>query len=156
MAQLTKQFTFVPNTTINPDQVNANFDDIINFINTQCAHLDSPAFQGIPTLPAVDPTSSVHVASKGYVDSKVAASMPAQFGTYTGTTDGYALVSVPHSLGRAPVGAGATLNANVGPYEMAGATVKVMAATSSTITFKIFNGTVGMNNTACRLHWHVY
>lgn len=153
MAQLTKQFTFIPDTTIQPDEVNANFDDIVNFLNTQVAHLDAPAFSGIPTVPALDPTSPVHVASKAYVDAKVGSSsgLP-KFGTYTGSTDGFSQVTVSHGLGRMPLGGLCTINC-VTAFQGGHLQGNVIAATTSTITFKFFNNGQAFPGGSIRFHW---
>lgn len=70
MATLVKQFTFVADTPILPNQVNANFDDIVSFLNTNVVHVDgSKAMTAQLELPSADPTTANQATRKSYVDA---------------------------------------------------------------------------------------
>ena len=72
MATLIKQFSFVAATTIQPNQVNANFDDIYSFINNELIHKDgSRAMTAHLELVASDPASANQAARKAYVDAQI-------------------------------------------------------------------------------------
>lgn len=74
MPTLVKQFTFVADTNIQPNQVNANFDDIVAFLNNNTVHTDGTrAMTAALALPGTDPTSDNQAARKAYVDAKAAA-----------------------------------------------------------------------------------
>lgn len=63
-------WNFVAGTPSVADNVDQNFTDLVNWINTNAVHLDgSKAFTAVPTGPAVDPTSANQLARKAYVDS---------------------------------------------------------------------------------------
>jgi hypothetical protein len=157
MASLTIPFSFVSLQTIEPDQVNANFSAIVDFLNTQVAHLDGPTFTGIPVLPAITPTSALHAASKGYVDTAVASSLGTKLsatrGTEQGTTNGDGTYVVSHGLGAAVAGAVCTTNGVVTLFGGAAVEGKVVAGTSSTVTFKFWNGTSAYAGLAIKFHW---
>lgn len=88
MATLLKQFTFVAATTINPSQVNANFDDLYTFVNNSLVHVDgSRAMTGALDLVAADPTSGNQATRKSYVDAQVATANTAAANALT--TAGY-------------------------------------------------------------------
>lgn len=75
MPTLIKQFTFVADTNIAPNQVNANFDDIVSFINNELIHKDGTrAMTAHLSLLAADPASDNQAARKAYVDAKANAS----------------------------------------------------------------------------------
>jgi len=123
MATLIKQFTFVAETDILPNQVNANFDDMYTFINNSVVHVDgSKAMTAALTLPAADPTSDNQAARKAYVDARVATRADPAAVTAAQTTANAALpathingglvmntqangagdISIPHGLGAVP------------------------------------------------------
>ena len=78
MASLAVTYDFVEDTSIDPDQMNQNFTDVIDFVNTSVVHADgSIAFTGIPSLPASDPTTANQASRKSYVDSAIAAAVAA-------------------------------------------------------------------------------
>ena len=61
--------TFVVDTTIDPDEVNENFDTIYDFVNEEVIHRDGTiAFTAVPTGPATDPSTANQLARKDYVD----------------------------------------------------------------------------------------
>lgn len=63
-------YNFVAGTPSVADNVDQNFTDIVNWINTNATHLDgSKAFTNVPSGPAVDPSSANQLARKAYVDS---------------------------------------------------------------------------------------
>lgn len=64
-------YTFTAGTAARAAEVNQNFTDLVNYINTNVILKDgSVAFTGIPTLPNADPTNSNHAARKAYVDTQ--------------------------------------------------------------------------------------
>ena len=72
MAAASVTYNFTPSTTIVAAQVNQNFTDIVNFLNTQAMHKDgSVAFTAVPSGPAVDPSTSNHLVRKAYIDAKL-------------------------------------------------------------------------------------
>lgn len=81
MSSLTKTYTFIAATTIEPSEVNQNFDDIVSFVNESVAHLDGPTFTGPVVLPAVSPTSDNHAARKKYIDDQLTSSAAATAAT---------------------------------------------------------------------------
>jgi len=71
MTAVSKTYTFVPGTPIESDQANQNFDDLVNYTNSEVIVRDaSKAFTAIPSGPATDPTSDNQFARKKYVDDK--------------------------------------------------------------------------------------
>jgi hypothetical protein len=74
MASLATTYTFSSGTRAKSAEVNQNFTDVVNFVNTEVIHRDGAvAFTGLPTLPATDPTTANHATRKSYVDAEVAA-----------------------------------------------------------------------------------
>lgn len=81
MPTLIKQFTFVADTNIAPNQVNANFDDIVAFVNNNLIHKDGTrAMEAHLSLLAADPTTDNQAARKIYVDNKASAAQTAATG----------------------------------------------------------------------------
>jgi hypothetical protein len=103
---LVKQFTFVADTTIDPDEVNANFDDIVGAINTDVALLAGAAFTAIPTAPATMPTSANQLTRKAYVDARIKG------GTFSETTGLDGTITFAHGLGVTPTSVVATLRSS--------------------------------------------
>ena len=63
-------YNFVAGTPSVADNVDQNFTDIVNWVNTNAVHLDgSKAFTNVPSGPAVDPVSANQLARKAYVDA---------------------------------------------------------------------------------------
>lgn len=63
---------FVQGTPANASEVNANFADLVTWINTNATHLDgTKAFTGLVTLPATAPSNANHATRKAYVDGLV-------------------------------------------------------------------------------------
>lgn len=70
-------YTFTASTPARASEVNQNFTDLVNYMNTGLMLADgSVAFTGIPSLPASDPTSDNQAARKAYVDAQL-SSFPA-------------------------------------------------------------------------------
>lgn len=71
---VSKPYTFTPDTTIDPDQVNQNFDVLVDELNTNVVKPDGTvAFTAVPTGPASDPSTDNQLARKKYVDDTVGA-----------------------------------------------------------------------------------
>jgi microcystin-dependent protein len=63
-------YNFVAGTPSVADNVDQNFTDLVNWINTNAVHLDgSKAFTAVPSGPATDPVSANELARKAYVDA---------------------------------------------------------------------------------------
>ena len=63
-------YNFVAGTPSVADNVDQNFTDLVNWINTNAVHLDgSKAFTAVPSGPATDPVSANQLARKAYVDA---------------------------------------------------------------------------------------
>jgi hypothetical protein len=74
MATSSVTHTFANAATIEAAEHNTNFDDLVNFLNNQVAHLDgTKVFTAIPSGPASDPTTDNQFARKAYVDNQVGA-----------------------------------------------------------------------------------
>ena len=72
MSAVSKTYTFVPATDIESAEVNQNFDDVVNYVNSEVIVRDaSKAFTAIPSGPGTDPTSPNQLARKQYVDQRV-------------------------------------------------------------------------------------
>lgn len=70
MPQIVKPHTFVDGTDAQAAEVNANFDTLVNWVNTDGVHRDaSLAFTAIPSGPTSDPTADNQLARKAYVDA---------------------------------------------------------------------------------------
>lgn len=69
MASITKPYTFTDGTDAVAAQVNADLDEVYNWVNGEAIHKDaSTAFTAIPSGPATDPTTDNQFARKAYVD----------------------------------------------------------------------------------------
>ena len=91
MATASVNYVFANGTNADGTQVNANFNSVLNFVNTELIQRDaSIAFTAIPTLPATDPTLDNHVARKRYVDLLIPAGTIVQFAGST-VPDGWLL-----------------------------------------------------------------
>lgn len=67
-ANVAVTYTYVNGTAADGTQVNQNFADIVNWVNTNAVHLDgSKAFTGAPSY-AADPVSANQLCRKSYVD----------------------------------------------------------------------------------------
>ena len=70
MTSVSKSYDFVPGQTIESSQVDANFDDVVNYINGEVIVRDaSKAFTAIPSGPGTDPSSPNQFTRKQYVDN---------------------------------------------------------------------------------------
>ena len=74
MTTVNKTYTFTPGTPIESAQANQNFDDLVNYTNSEVIVRDgSKAFTAIPSGPGTDPTTSNQFTRKQYVDNAVSA-----------------------------------------------------------------------------------
>lgn len=74
MATLTVTNTFVDATPAEAAEVNENFDDVVDFVNTQVIHRDaSIAFTSTPSGPAADATTSNQFVRKAMLDAEAAS-----------------------------------------------------------------------------------
>ena len=68
-ANVTVTYNFTAGTPAVADDIDQNFADIVNWINTNAVHLDgSKAFTAVPSGPATDPTTANQFTRKAYVD----------------------------------------------------------------------------------------
>lgn len=71
MATLNITYTFAALTDAHAAEVNTNFTDVKNFVNTNVVHTDgSKVFTGVPSGPSTDPSSDNQFSRKAYVDKK--------------------------------------------------------------------------------------
>lgn len=69
-ANVAVTYNFTAGTPAVADNVDQNFTDLVNWVNTNAVHLDgSKAFTAVPSGPATDPTSSNQLTRKAYVDA---------------------------------------------------------------------------------------
>jgi hypothetical protein len=62
--------TLANGTTVDADDLNENFTDLVDFLDDETVHVDgSKAMTGILTLPASDPTTANQATRKSYVDA---------------------------------------------------------------------------------------
>jgi hypothetical protein len=62
--------TLANGTTVDADDLNENFTDLVDFLDDETVHLDgSKTMTGILTLPASDPTTANQATRKSYVDA---------------------------------------------------------------------------------------
>jgi len=62
--------TLANGNTVDADELNENFTDLVDFLDDEVVHVDATkAFTGIPTLPASDPTTANQATRKSYVDA---------------------------------------------------------------------------------------
>lgn len=81
MATASVTYVFANGTNADGTQVNANFNSVTNFLNSEVIQRDgSIAFTAIPTLPASTPTLDNHAVRKAYVDSFLPAGVITQYG----------------------------------------------------------------------------
>lgn len=72
MATLAVTHTFVDATAAEAAEVNQNFDDVTDFVNTEVIHRDaSIAFTSVPSGPASDPSTANQLVRKSYVDDQI-------------------------------------------------------------------------------------
>lgn len=115
MATITKSFTFVAAQPEVAVQVQKNFQELIDFINSSVATVDSAkAYTACPTLPATDPTTIEQAARKTWFDKRLrwqavgaanyyGAGTPTTadahriiMGGYQGTTDSAGRITIPY------------------------------------------------------------
>lgn len=72
MGTLTTPYTFAAGGYAVASQVDANFEALFNWVNTNGIWADaSTAFTGVPSGPNTDPTSANQLTRKSYVDTAV-------------------------------------------------------------------------------------
>jgi microcystin-dependent protein len=87
MATAAVTYTFANGTNADGTQVNYNFSEVVNFLNTNAIQKDaSVAFTAIPTLPATDPVTDNQAVRKSYVDNLMPAGVITQYGGATAPT----------------------------------------------------------------------
>ena len=87
MATASVTYVFANGTNADGTQVNSNFNNVVNFLNTETVQRDaSIAFTAIPTVPATDPTTDNQVARKAYVDNYTPAGVITQYGGISAPT----------------------------------------------------------------------
>ena len=70
MTTVNKTYVFAPAQVIKSSEANQNFDDLVNYTNTEVIVRDaSKAFTAIPSGPGIDPTSPNQFTRKQYVDN---------------------------------------------------------------------------------------
>lgn len=71
MSTVSKTHTFVAGTLIEAAEANQNFDDLVNYTNSEVIVRDaSVAFTAIPSGPATNPSSDDQFTRKKYVDDQ--------------------------------------------------------------------------------------
>lgn len=167
MPTLIKQFTFVADTNIAPNQVNANFDDIVSFINNNLIHKDGTrAMEAHLSLLAANPVSDNQAARKAYVDSQVASASGSatnaqnaanaaqgsantaldrvpnkiRWGFVSGTTNGAGDIAFAHGLGGNPAAVVLTNN-NSSPTM--GWFLSVQNKDGTNVNVRMYNSTNG-------------
>jgi len=81
MATAAVTYVFANGTNADGTQVNSNFTNVVNFLNTETVQRDaSIAFTAIPSLPATDPTTANQAVRKAYVDNYTPAGVITQYG----------------------------------------------------------------------------
>jgi hypothetical protein len=79
-----------PNTLAKASDVNDNFDDVVQWINSNVPHRDGTVpFSGVPSIPAQGPSQPNQVAHKAYVDALLPRFVP------VGTVIDYVGTSAP-------------------------------------------------------------
>ena len=87
MATASVTYVFANGTNADGTQVNSNFNNVVNFLNTETVQRDaSIAFTAIPTVPATDPTTDNQLARKAYVDNYTPAGVITQYGGVSAPT----------------------------------------------------------------------
>lgn len=179
MPTLIKQFHFVASTNIEPNQVNANFDDIVSFVNNNVVHTDGTrAMTAHLSLVASDPSTDNQAARKAYVDSKTAtvqASATAaqntantanatanavadrvqnriRWGTATGITNGAGDLAFPHGLGATP---GSVVVTPITTGASANWRLTIENKDSNNVNIRAYNTTNGaaLGGIGVSMHW---
>lgn len=77
MSTASVTYAFTNGTSADGTQVNTNFTDLVNFLNSSTVHSDgSVPMTGLLTLHSLDPTTANHAVRKSYADSKAQSSFP--------------------------------------------------------------------------------
>lgn len=94
MAVATTSYVFANGVTSDATQVDQNFTDLVNFLNSSVVHRDgSTSFTGVPSGPASDPVTDNQLPRKKYIDDRLPQGTSA-WSTWTPTwaTTGAAVV----------------------------------------------------------------
>lgn len=147
---------FTPSTAIESDEIEADFQALVDFLNNDVIHADaSHAFTGVPSGPATDPTSSNQLTRKAYVDATatagdtaVKALVPWLKGGVSSsrTSDGAGNVTIPHGFpgGTPPVAAVVTCKVGTGPIGASKITVvNVLSIDATNINCRVYNSNTG-------------
>lgn len=95
MADLERLYNFVDGTPAVADQVDGEFNTIVDFINDEVVHRDgSIAFMNIPSGPAENPTTNNQLARKRYVDKKAGGLTAARRKSKNGGGDALLVASI--------------------------------------------------------------
>lgn len=155
--------SFTPNTVIASDEVNANFQAIVDFLNTQAVNADgSIAFSGIPTLPAAAPTGPNQATRKDYVDAGdlwTRAKVPRiAGGKITTVTSGGGIISIAHGQPWTPTSVVATLDYSGSGLVAPITNVAVQGISSTAITLHLTNSnTAGpVTSQSVTVYWVAY
>jgi hypothetical protein len=131
--------TLANGTTVDADDLNENFADLVDFLDDDVVHVDgSKAMTGILTLPASDPSTANQATRKSYVDA-VGTTAAAALATHHGPSstdhdDRYYTETEVNTL------IGSMLTASVGGLRLVSGTTSVTftasetSALSSTVT----------------------
>jgi hypothetical protein len=110
--------TFVDATIIEAGDFNANFTDLVTFLNDNVVHVDgSKAFTAV--VSGVDPTADAHLATRKFADTGFFQfSFDGDLEVTTGTHRAYLpydleIIEVEASVGVAPTGAAVIVDVNV-------------------------------------------
>lgn len=157
--------SFTPNTVIASDEVNANFQAIVDFLNTQAINADgSVSFTAIPNLPASDPVGANQATRKAYVDAKFAAiTVPlVKGGLAVVNSDGNGEVTIPHGFPGATPPTGCSLTLRLTGPTFGGvnlsqfANVVVLSVNNTNINARIYdarNGSSFANLNGWGVYW---
>lgn len=177
---LVKTYTFITDTTILPDEVNQNFNEIVSYINSNVALLEGAAFTGGVVLPAGDPATINSAARKQYVDDKVSVAQAAAIssangtsaaalaakallvpyinaGVGSGTTNGSGDITFAHGMTSTPLFAAVSLindgGSGVGQLT---ATLTDLGATTCTFRFCTASTGIGLAGAGLTFRWIAY
>lgn len=156
---------FTPGTAIASDEVEADLQALVDFLNTYVTHVDaSRAFTGIPSGPATNPTTDNQFTRKAYVDLRATKAQTPNFkaGLATGSTDVAGNFSAAHGFpgGSPPTVATGTLRYSgptFGSTQLSTlCNVVVVSIDATNVTFRIFNsatGTAMSDQSGWGVHW---
>ena len=156
--------SFVPGTDIESAEVNQNFTDVKDYIDTYVVKRNgSTAFTAIPSGPAVNPSSADQFTRKQYVDDQVTTlngvdalrlqsvygnaglsgtpASPTQMkiacGSYSGTTNAFGCIDVPMNGGLSNIATVMVCNGDT--LNTNALTMAVRATIPSQVTVQVFH-----------------